>query len=69
MTLEAKLVQCGAHRVWRCPCCDTTLGEVYDDRVTVRTGGRLIMFAVTAPVEQVCPKCGTSSAMPEPVAA
>ena len=66
MCEPAKLVQRGTRRQWACPCCDRTLGEVYDDRVVVKAGDRLIVFTVHANVEQTCPKCGTVSAVMTP---
>lgn len=63
MTLAAKLVQRGAHRVWACPCagCGRTLAEVYDDRVVVKAGDRLISFHINDAVEQTCPRCASVS--------
>lgn len=57
----ATLVARGRHRVWQCPCCTRTLAEVYDDRVTVKAGDRLLIFPLTAPVVQICPRCGSES--------
>lgn len=62
VTQNAKLVARGRKHVWSCPTCGRTLGEVYDDQVTVKAGDRLLIFPLTAPVEQTCPKCGTVSA-------
>lgn len=65
----ASLVARGRHRVWACPGCGRTLGEVYDDTVTVKAGERIIVFPIDAGVEQHCPKCGTvSTAKKEQVA-
>ena len=63
MCESAKLVRRGTHLQWACPCCGRTLGEVYDDRVVVKAGERLLTFPDTAPVEQTCPRCGTISAV------
>lgn len=60
-TQAAALVARGRHRVWQCPCCGRTLGEVYDDRVTVKAGDRMLVFPLSAPVEQHCSRCGTIS--------
>lgn len=57
----ANLVARGRHVVWKCPCCGRTLGEVYDDRVTVKAGDRMLVFPLSAPVEQHCSRCGTIS--------
>lgn len=65
MSQVAKMVRQGGRMVWRCPCCDCTLGEVYGDHVTVRTGDRLILFPLGANVRQVCPKCGSTSTATE----
>ena len=57
----ARLVARGRHRVWSCPCCGRTLGEVYDRKVVVKAGERILTFPDDAPVSQVCPRCGTES--------
>lgn len=61
MTQDAKLVARGRRLSWQCPCCNRTLGEVYDDRVTVKAGDRMLIFPLSAEVDQHCPKCGTVS--------
>lgn len=61
MSEAAKLVQRGAHQQWACPCCGRTLGEVYDGRVVIKAGERMISFPVDAGVDQHCPRCGTVS--------
>lgn len=63
MCEPAKLVRRGVHLQWSCPCCSRTLGEVYDDRVVVKAGDRMLVFPTTARVQQHCPKCGTVSAV------
>lgn len=63
MTQDAKLVARGRHLSWQCPCCNRTLGEVYDDRVTVKAGERMLIFPVDAPVIQLCPRCGSTSTL------
>lgn len=63
MAQTAKLVARGRRLSWTCPCCGRTLGEVYDDRVTVKAGERMLIFPVDAEVEQVCPKCGNTSTL------
>lgn len=63
MCRPAKLIARGAHQQWSCPCCGRTLGEVYDDRVVVKAGERILSFPASAPVEQTCPRCGTVSAV------
>jgi len=63
MTRPATIAARGAHRQWKCPCCGRTLGEVFADRVVVKTGDRMISFPVDAPVVQTCPKCATESAL------
>ena len=61
MTQPAKLIPRGSRLQWACPCCGRTLGEVYDDQVTVKAGERMLTFPVSAPVRQVCPRCGSES--------
>lgn len=62
MVQAARLVVRGRHRVWTCPTCGRTLGEVYDDnKVVIKAGDRIIVHPMNAGVEQLCPRCGTVS--------
>ena len=63
MSKSAGVEQKGAHRVWRCPRCSRTLGEVYSGRVVIKAGDRYITFPVSAPVSQTCPKCSEVSSL------
>jgi len=57
----ATLVARGARLIWKCPDCGQTLGEVFDGRVVVKIGDRVIAFPLNADVNQHCPKCFTES--------
>ena len=61
MVQAAKLVSHGAHVHWKCPTCNRTLGEVFERKVIVKAGDRLISFDTSAAVEQVCPRCSEIS--------
>ena len=69
MVAAARIVPRGRHEAVLCPCCGRTLGEVYDDHVTVKAGERMLIFPVTADVRQLCPKCGTESRIHKETAA
>ena len=54
---------------WKCPCCDSTMGEVYGDVVVIKIGGRIISYPVGLQVKQTCAQCGTDSLMPADISA
>jgi uncharacterized C2H2 Zn-finger protein len=61
------------HRMWCCPGCHKTLGEVIGTRlVVILRSERIVNFSLVDGLEMSCPKCGQLSALKadhQPVAA
>lgn len=59
----AKITIESGHTWWLCPNCRKRLAEIIGDRVVIEARDRRITIAVTKEPDQVCPKCGESSAV------